>query len=164
MGRHYVSDVVAGVALGIVTTAIVTQVGLGVLLLHATASVADLERSGTSNSLPWLLTIALGPQTTAPSPCTSCQQAQQPALTSRVLVLSQTLYYCKNVSMLPLLPQGTFRLSGALISEAASERWHRLAEAALHNPYKQWPMIVDSVRHAFKSVVTRFLYTVFPEV
>ena len=27
MGRHYVSDVIAGIALGIVTTAIVTQVG-----------------------------------------------------------------------------------------------------------------------------------------
>jgi len=74
------------------------------------------------------------------------------------------MLYRPRMSACVTIAQGTFRLSGALITEAASERWHCLAEAALHNPSKQWPVIMGSARNAFRSIVTRFLYAVFPEV
>ena len=60
--------------------------------------------------------------------------------------------------------QGTYRLSGALINEQASERWHHLVMAAVHDPWKQWQIVARTAPDAFRDVVEAVLYTAFPEV
>jgi len=81
MGRHYISDVVAGIALGIVTTAIVTQVGFGkapdaVLVGARTASATNQATHMDQRTPPWQLANVLGPWTVAPSlfPCSASEE------------------------------------------------------------------------------------------